>query len=862
MTALLFSTEGVNDIMQDRAVADPVKKQAADLIEGAGYDAPYVQEKNLEVDLRPDAEPAPITDESLITNPLWTDASRRMMKMFRSTNAVGQMKRHAPKPNEAMSDEEAAQWGLEFMGWFNYNLPYMGMTAHQVSNSPGGDKLALYYMMNLYDQKKISWDGTKRMFKGIFSDPTTYVGLSTMGVGAAAGFGAKQAGKKGLLAALKAGMPAALLTGLEGGVYTSIDDALRQSVEIGASAQEGFDVGRNLTAAGVGTVAGTTLGAGASVAPELVRRGVGMFEDTVQAARRGTMFSGAGPVDDDAFRRAEIARDEAILQQGGAPGELSYDAPLEGLLYKEPAMPDFQQGVDQMRLLSNEDLTAQRKGGLLPFLHETAVPEAPIGGFVKKINQKNADKVFASLDQAAVLHPDPASSPEAWVAYQADLMGKKPGEETAVSLPPYQLIRYKNNPDDLTGVMSHLTPDQAGMAKSGLDMSEQIGQSYAKGEMTTEDTAELLMWGMFSRQKSAYPHEAAFIDMVTHVDDQGRSLRTFVDKAAAGQYTQADIADYLAWAKTAMPAGTPGRAAIDNINAFGKHMLPVLSRDAGGESVLTHMHNMISDPNKTGREIRREFFKLAEGSGIDNKVLSFVLLLTGRKDVMVLDRIQFNHMWNDGRFGDYNLYTPISKLNPDGTPALTPKGKPQMMSGSTISDIGKNAYGLMVYEAMERELEKILPDVYAKLGREYRGIGQFHWESWVLTSQQEAAHPSVTSFVERTNPNPQAPHASIEVGTFSREGRFDAYAYGAEYGKKADGSRIIRYPNSKGEFYEFTPDQFQKFLKDVKKPKEGVIYPGFKVEDFGTGTVPWVRDERIDRGKLDALIKRESSGPV
>jgi hypothetical protein len=54
-------------------------------------------------------------------------------------------------------------------------------------------------------------------------------------------------------------------------VYTSIDDALRQTVEITAGAKDEFDVGRNVVAGTVGTVAGAGLTAGASAAVPLVK---------------------------------------------------------------------------------------------------------------------------------------------------------------------------------------------------------------------------------------------------------------------------------------------------------------------------------------------------------------------------------------------------------------------------------------------------------------------------------------------------------------------------------------------------------------------------------------------------------------
>ena len=104
------------------------------------------------------------------------------------------------------------------------------------------------------------------------------------------------------------------------------------------------------------------------------------------------------------------------------------------------------------------------------------------------------------------------------------------------------------------------------------------------------------------------------------------TLRSFVDKVVDGSFSKADTESYLKWAKEVMPVGTPGRAAVDNMNAYGKNMLPTLTKEVDGKTVLNHIHEMISDPNKSGREIRREFFRLAEGSGIDNKVLSFVLL--------------------------------------------------------------------------------------------------------------------------------------------------------------------------------------------------------------------------------------------
>ena len=61
-------------------------------------------------------------------------------------------------------------------------------------------------------------------------------------------------------------------------MYTSIDDALRQTVEITAGAKDEFDVGRNVVAGTVETVAGAGITAGASAAVPLVKESKGFVQ--------------------------------------------------------------------------------------------------------------------------------------------------------------------------------------------------------------------------------------------------------------------------------------------------------------------------------------------------------------------------------------------------------------------------------------------------------------------------------------------------------------------------------------------------------------------------------------------------------
>ena len=140
----------------------PVQPEATDMLSGAGYDADYVLEYDKEVYLD-GSGPHQVTETDLISDPQWIEASRRLLPLFSDTPLGSE--------DGDLTDAEAAQWGLEMMGWFNYNIPAMGMSVAKIQNAPGDQKLALYYLMKKYDDKQIDWNGTKRFFKGLISDP-------------------------------------------------------------------------------------------------------------------------------------------------------------------------------------------------------------------------------------------------------------------------------------------------------------------------------------------------------------------------------------------------------------------------------------------------------------------------------------------------------------------------------------------------------------------------------------------------------------------------------------------------------------------------------------------------------------------
>lgn len=163
------------------------------------------------------------------------------------------------------STQDLAEWGKDKFGWFNSNIPAMSFQANEVIRKGSQEqKEAFLYMMNTYDNTNFSWEGTKRWAKGIATDPTTYVGLESLGLGkAAATIAAKEAAKNALIKAIGR---TGLIAGAEGGIITGVDNTIRQGVEVDAGAKKEFSTGELVKAAGTGATVGVVLGTSADLA--------------------------------------------------------------------------------------------------------------------------------------------------------------------------------------------------------------------------------------------------------------------------------------------------------------------------------------------------------------------------------------------------------------------------------------------------------------------------------------------------------------------------------------------------------------------------------------------------------------------
>jgi hypothetical protein len=194
-----------------------------------------------------------LTEENIVSNPDWIAASKSVYELNEGPNAIG-----------LDSDKEYANYGLRYMGNFNYNLPKMAYEATQLSYATDKQKKDFVKLMDMYDAKEADFSifgGLGRALKGLIFDPTTYVGIGTFGAGTAGAQAVKQGIKTGIKEATKAGLKQGAKVGaIEGSLYATTDNALRQSARITAGQQEGFDFGQSAKAATIGAAAGSTLG--------------------------------------------------------------------------------------------------------------------------------------------------------------------------------------------------------------------------------------------------------------------------------------------------------------------------------------------------------------------------------------------------------------------------------------------------------------------------------------------------------------------------------------------------------------------------------------------------------------------------
>jgi len=435
-----------------------------------------------------------------------------------------------------------------------------------------------------------------------------------------------------------------------------------------------------------------------------------------------------------------------------------------------------------------------------------------------KTNKENNIK---NIDLALENNPNALLSEDAWIKFESETMG---GEY--VPVPPLQAIKYAQNPNLMADKLKKLTPEMKAGVDEGFGYVKGIRSLYEDGSADLGTTADLFIWGILSRGAGPVQQEGAFIDII----DGSRDL---IDKAINGTFTKADQKLWQDTIKKLMPSGSPGKQVTMNVNATGQLLFELGKIPEGrSETVLQTIHSMIGDPNISAKDIRREFMTLTDGAGIDNKVVSFILLVAGRDDVLVMDRIQGRHLWDDGTFKGFNLYDGYKK---EGT---------TMSEG--LQSVFRGPRGLLLTEALENGLRGNIEEVYKILGRpEDASLGRWHWENWVIEGEQVVSHSTLKGIVDKS-----------ATGISVTEGKPGTFSSGSKYIKLEDGKTYIEYPLSDGATSLMTPSRHKEFLTFIKNPKNGIVPNDFKVTE--NKDIPWYEREEVNRQKLDQVAKNFS----
>ena len=440
--------------------------------------------------------------------------------------------------------------------------------------------------------------------------------------------------------------------------------------------------------------------------------------------------------------------------------------------------------------------------------------------FIPTNKQTNLDNIDALKNN----HPDALLSAENWLKMEQEGLG---GDH--LPIPPMVAINYANDPNKMVEKLKSLTPEMKAGVDEGFSYVKNIREVYQSGEATPKMTADLFVWGILSRGAGPVQQESAFIDII----DGSKDL---IQKAVDGNFTEADQILWENTIKNLMPKGSPGKQVTMNVNATGKLLFELSKKvDGSDDTVLQTLHNMIGNPNRSAKDIRREFMALTEGAGIDNKVVSFTLLVSGRDDVLVMDRIQGRHLWDDGRFEGFNLYDGYKK---EGTTAK-----------EGLQGIFRGPRGLLITEMLEDGLRKNINEVYNILGRlEDASLGRWHWENWVIEGEQVVSHSTLEAITKGS-----------AVGTNVVEGKPGTFSSGTKYIKGKEGA-VIEYPLSDGSVVYLTPERQKEFEAFIKKEKNGIVPKGFKVSE-NTG-VPWYERPEVNREKLDRTAREFANSNI
>jgi len=448
---------------------------------------------------------------------------------------------------------------------------------------------------------------------------------------------------------------------------------------------------------------------------------------------------------------------------------------------------------------------------LPPILLTQGTGEKPIMPVVQSFTPQNKNKVLGEIDAVVRTNPNALASANNWLTAEAQAFG---GDY--LPAPPSQAIGYNQTPSALAAKLDKLTPQLKATVDEGFRYVNEIKNLYNSKIATPDLTGRMFLWGILSRGAGPVQQEAAFLDLVSKAEP-------YIAKSVNGEFTDADLTSWKQMVSESLPEGSPAKQVTMNANAAGTLLKALSEKSDNGQSALRTLHNDLADPKVSGPQFRRKFFALTNKPGIDNKVVSFIGLVSGKDDLLVMDRIQSRHLWDDGRYEGKNIYDGINK--------------------GGLSSILGGPRGLMVTEMLENGLKDSAKKAYEMIGRPQDGsLGRMHWETWLIEGNQGVSHSTL-----------QSVRSGSPIGFGVTEGKPGTFSSGMTYRQAINGP-VVEYPLSEGNVVRMTPERQKEFEMFVKAPKNGIVPKGFKVTESVSG--PWYERPEVNRRKLDDAARQ------
>lgn len=329
----------------------------------------------------------------------------------------------------------------------------------------------------------------------------------------------------------------------------------------------------------------------------------------------------------------------------------------------------------------------------------------------------------------------------------------KTGSRTSNIVPkfPKELYEYISNPGKLKDLVNNKANTlKVNAAVEGNRRLEYIRDKYVKGEATSIETGELLTWGLLSSRSSVAAQEQAFqmlkIPRKTNIGT--KNISDFIDLALQGKMGKNEFTALETFLNKILVQESKGyrpkgyyksRTHEFDKNGGVYRFIEKLNNDVlknGDNNFLNTIHKSLSQ-DKTGSEIRRDMLKALGGKetsiGIRNKIASFVISMTGRNDLIILDTVQSSHLWG-------------SKKNFQGK---------NVFDGGINRFTQKDMNSLFIMETLENAIKPILErelGEFAKKNNTEASVGLFHWLTYNIKGNHTPNHRSLDMIYDGLSP--------------------------------------------------------------------------------------------------------------